>query len=136
MAMRTQPTDAFVDSLISQVEVEVLDAGGVLASEARDSVSVSLVIPPGGGGRGELSGTLKVAASSGVATFSDLSITPGGADYALAFSADGLTGVVSDSFDINAGIQLSIKTQPVLNTYLGNLLSLIEVEIFGCYGQS
>jgi hypothetical protein len=50
-----------------------------------------------------LSGTKTVAAVTGVATFSTLSIDRSGTGYTLTFTASGVTAVVSAPFTINPG---------------------------------
>jgi Tol biopolymer transport system component len=51
-------------------------------------------------GTGVLSGTTRVDAAAGVATFADLSVDQPGTGYTLGASAAGLTGATSASFDV------------------------------------
>jgi len=51
-------------------------------------------------GAGTLSGTLTVAAASGVATFTDLSINNIGTGYTLTATSGGLTSATSSTFNI------------------------------------
>jgi len=51
-------------------------------------------------GSGVLSGTTRVDAVGGVATFADLSIDQAGTGYTLSASATGLTGATSAAFDV------------------------------------
>src|SRR5213076_2983976 len=52
---------------------------------------------------GTLAGTKTVAAASGVATFSTLSLNLVGTGYTLTATATGLTGATSSAFNISAG---------------------------------
>jgi len=63
------------------------------------TITVALGANPGGG---TLAGTKSVAAVSGVATFSTLSINNAGTGYTLVASAAGLTGATSAAFNITA----------------------------------
>ena len=82
------------------VQVTALDAQGSVATSFTGSVTVAighnggLLLP------GTLSGTKTVAAASGVATFSDLSIDQVGNGYTLVVGANGLSGATSASFNI------------------------------------
>ncbi|MDZ7771338.1 MAG: filamin/ABP280 repeat domain-containing protein [Balneolaceae bacterium] len=81
--------------------VRIEDDSGNLVSGSAAEVTLTLSGGPAGA---ILSGTLTVAAESGVATFGDLSIAAAGEGYTLAASADGLTGASTTSFDITAGL--------------------------------
>src|SRR5207249_8764663 len=63
---------------------------------------------------GTLAGTATVAAVSGVATFSGLSIDKAGTGYTLVASSSGLTDPTSTAFNITAGsaTQLVFTGQP------------------------
>jgi hypothetical protein len=76
---------------------------------------VTLAISAGTGTAGAtLSGTTSVAAVSGVATFSTLSIDNSGTGYRLAATASGVAGATSTAFTINAGAptRVSFIVQP------------------------
>ncbi|TMB90902.1 MAG: hypothetical protein E6J45_07880 [Chloroflexi bacterium] len=109
-----QPTSATAGVSISPaVTVQIQDAGGNLTASAA-SVTAAIGTNPGGG---TLSGTTTVAASSGVATFSDLSINKSGNGYTLAASSGGLTGATSSAFNITPGAatKLAFTNQPAAN---------------------
>ncbi len=93
------------------VQVSARDPLGNLVTGFTGSITVSLGTNPAGG---TLSGTSTVAAVSGVATFSTLSIDKAGTGYTLAASATGLTAATSSSFNITAGTasQLAFTVQP------------------------
>jgi hypothetical protein len=69
-------------------------------------------------GSGTLSGTTSIAAGSGIATFSNLSVDKAGVGYTLAASATGLTGATSGAFDItaSAATKLVFTVDPVTTT--------------------
>src|SRR5438046_2970266 len=64
------------------------------------NVTVTIGTNPAGG---TVSGTTTVAAASGVATFSNLSIDKSGTGYTLAATATGLSGATSAAFTITSG---------------------------------
>jgi hypothetical protein len=69
-------------------------------------------------GSGTLSGTTSIAAVSGIATFSNLSVDKAGVGYTLAASATGLAGATSGAFDItaSAATKLVFTVEPVNTT--------------------
>jgi hypothetical protein len=88
----------------------VRDASGNPVSQT--GVTVTAAIATGGG---TLGGTLTTTTNgSGVATFTNLSISGTAGDRTLSFSATGLTGATSTTISITAGAatQLVITTQP------------------------
>jgi hypothetical protein len=100
----SEPTDTAAGSVITSsadskggpVKVEVLNGCGQL--DTASSAEVSVAIGPNSG-PGTLSGTVMIAASGGIASFSDLSINqPGG--YTLVATSPGTTSVTSDGFTI------------------------------------
>jgi hypothetical protein len=94
------PTDTAAGQTISPaVAVAVVDQyGNVVTGDNTDTVTLSLSTNPGGG---TLSGTLTLTVSSGVATFSDLSIDLPGSGYTLhATIGGGLPDIDSNPFNI------------------------------------
>src|SRR5205823_5322192 len=93
-----------------QPVVQLRDASGNPAGEA--GVTLTAAIATGGG---TLGGTLTATTNaSGVASFTDLSITGTVGDRTLSFSASGLAAATSTTISITAGVatQLGITTQP------------------------
>jgi hypothetical protein len=78
------------------VEVSVVDGFGNLAAFS-GGVSITLGARPGAG---VLSGTTRVDAAAGLATFTDVSIDLAGTGYKLEASADSLVGATSAAFDV------------------------------------
>src|SRR5438874_9849466 len=101
LAFTAQPHTATVDSVLKPpVQVTALDSLGNVATSFAADVTVALAANASGG---TLGGTTTVPATSGVATFADLSVNRAGRGYRLTASAGQLTGATSDSsFDITA----------------------------------
>jgi hypothetical protein len=94
----TQPTPSIVTAgtgfgLTFQAE----DSSGNLVSSFHGTVTVGLASNPGGT---TLGGTLTVAASDGVATFSGLTITKAASGYTLYVSGSGPTSTTSTPFNV------------------------------------
>lgn len=85
-------------AVIAPVAVSVVDAYGNTVDSATDPIHITL----GNSANATLSGTTTVAAATGVATFSDLSIDRTGFGFTLVATATGLTGTTSTSFDVPA----------------------------------
>jgi hypothetical protein len=102
LAFTTQPGGGTVSAAWSQQPVvAVEDAGGNTVTSSSASVTLTIKIgTPACGGPGTLSGTTTLGASSGVATFSGLSINAVGTGYELHATSPGLTAVDSSPFNI------------------------------------
>ena len=83
--------------IVPAPSVAVLDALGTAVLEATDAVTITIGANPGGGA---LTGTRSIAASAGVATFSDLTIDAAGVAYTLVASSGELTHTTSTPFDV------------------------------------
>jgi hypothetical protein len=77
--------------------VAVKDSLGNTVTSSSASITMAIGSNPGGG---TLSGTTTKNASSGVASFTDLSINQNGDGYTLVATSSGLTGATSTNFDI------------------------------------
>lgn len=98
LAFVVQPSAAAEAQLITPaVQVAVQDAFGNTVPAATDAVTVALGANPGAG---TLSGALTVAATQGIATFSNLRIDRPGSGYTLGASAAGLSGATSAPFAV------------------------------------
>ncbi len=128
LVFTTQPTDVNA-GLLGTIVVKVEDQFNNVVTT--DSSNVTLAI---GAGSGSLLGTLTVAASSGVATFSTLAIhTPD--SYTLVGSDGSLTGATSSSFAVApaAATHLVFTQQPASAT-AGNLAT-VTVSVEDQYGN-
>src|SRR5213080_834336 len=93
LVFKVSPTNAAgAQSITPAVQVAVQDASGNTVTNATATVTVALGANPGAG---TLSGTLTVAATQGIATFSNLRIDRPGSGYTLVASAGGLSGATS-----------------------------------------
>ncbi len=93
------------------IAVTARDAQGNTATAFTGNVTVALATSPGGG---TLSGTMTVAAVTGVATFSNLRIDKSGVGYTLLATSGGLTAATSAVIDVAAGLatELVFAVQP------------------------
>jgi hypothetical protein len=124
LLFQQQPTDTTAGQAISPaVTVAIVDpaTGTPIAFDNSDTITLSIGNNPGGG---TLSGTLTQTASSGVATFGNLSIDKAGSGYTLAAISAGLTAVTSAAFAINhaAADHLVFLQQPT-NTTAGQTIN-------------
>ncbi len=111
LVITQQPMDAFVGVVISPaITVEVRDKRNVIIATATDSVTASVDT-----GAGAISGTNPRTAASGIATFNDLTYDTVEAIVKFAFNATGLTGVISDAFEILTAPVLAFDTLPTPN---------------------
>ena len=87
---------------------------------------------------GTLSGTTSIAAGSGIATFSNLSIDKAGTGYTLAASASGLTGATSGAFNITASTatKLAFTVQPVNTTAGAGIAPSVAVSAQDALGNT
>ncbi len=107
LAFIGSPSTAVAGGVITPaVQVAIQDAQGNTVTTATTSITVAIGTNPASG---TLSGTTTVAAVSGVATFSNLSLNPAGTGYTLTASATGLTGATSGTVAVSpAGGSVSI----------------------------
>ena len=122
LAFTTQPASANAGSAIAgPPSVTVQDNFGNTVTSSSASITIAIGTNPGGG---SLSGTLTMNATSGVASFSNLSVNKSGAGYTLTASATGLTGATSGGFNIAAGAaaKLAYTTAPG-NSTAGNTIA-------------
>ncbi|HEU5260860.1 MAG TPA: hypothetical protein VFU41_05475, partial [Gemmatimonadales bacterium] len=122
LSFTVQPDSTAAGALITPaVQVTVKDALGNPVKTFGGTVTVTIQTNAGGG---TLSGTTTVAAPSGVATFSDLSIDKAATGYGLEATSASLTSASSDLFSITAGAatQLVFSVQPS-NVAAGAIIS-------------
>lgn len=124
----TQPTNAAVAAtIIPNVQVAIEDANGNVIAQATNNVTVAIGTNPGSG---TLGGTVTAAASGGIATFNNLSVSAAGTGYTLKASATGLTGATSTAFNvIAAATKLAFTVQPA-NSFTGKSIApAVQVAI-------
>ena len=127
LAFTVAPSTATGGATIAPaVKVEARDASGGLVSTYTGSITVALAANPGSGALG---GTKTVAAASGVATFSDLTVDKLGTGYTLQASANGLTSATSTAFNILPGpaAKLAFTVQPASPIVAGSTFTPVTV---------
>ena len=95
----SQPQSAQTGGSLGTIAVAAVDSTGTTVASFAGSITLAIGANPGGG---TLSGTASAPASSGVATFSGLSIDKAGSGYTLVATANGLTGATSQTFAVTA----------------------------------
>ncbi|HTR22200.1 MAG TPA: hypothetical protein VMH88_15220 [Gemmatimonadales bacterium] len=91
------PSSGTAGALIGAVQVSAINVFGATDTSFSGSVSIAL---GSGAGSAVLGGTTTVTASSGVATFNDLTVSTSGT-YTLVASASGFSNATSSSFTIS-----------------------------------
>lgn len=116
------------------VTVTLRDEFGNLATHATETVTVAIANNPP---RGTLSGTVKVDADSGRATFDDLSIETAGEGYRLQGIYSGINGTPSFEFDVAAAepAGISFLTQPSDIQGQEVIEPAIQVEVLDEFGN-
>lgn len=106
LAILTQPPPSAVSGEVLTVApaVRLVDQSGNTVPTTGTMITAALDAGPG-----SLGGTLSVATTNGVATFSDLVITGGTGTYTIGFSSAGLTGVISSSIGLGAGAATALQ---------------------------
>lgn len=118
LAFSIQPTNSIAgDALSPAVQVEIRDANDNLVTTARDEITIAF---GNNAGSGTLTGTKKVNAINGIASFTGLWVNKSATGYTLAASSGSLTAATSSGFDISpaAPAKLSFSQQPT--TVQGN----------------
>ncbi|HET7250496.1 MAG TPA: invasin domain 3-containing protein, partial [Gemmatimonadales bacterium] len=136
LAFFVQPSNATAGSPITPaVQVEIVDAQGNVVTADTRNISVAILDNPNGG---SLSGTTTVAATSGVATFSSVSIDKAGTGYTLqASSSPALTSAISADFDIApaAASRAHFFVEPSTATAGVSIVPAVQVEIVDAFGN-
>ncbi|HEY8206637.1 MAG TPA: hypothetical protein VIG99_04085 [Myxococcaceae bacterium] len=116
------------------IQVVVQDALGNTVPSSTATVTLAIGNNPGGG---TLGGTTIVAATAGVATFSNLSITTAGIGYTLIATSPGLISATSNPFDITPGpaSQLSFTVQPSNAVAGAAITPVVQVSILDAFGN-
>jgi streptogramin lyase len=115
------------------LQASIEDAYGNVVTTANNTVSVALATDPTGA---TLGGTLSVTASSGVATFSDLTLTKAASGYTLQTSSSGLSSPTSSGITVTPGAatQLVITQEPPATVTVNASFGL-QATIEDAYGN-
>ncbi|MBI3991295.1 MAG: hypothetical protein HY350_04005, partial [Candidatus Omnitrophica bacterium] len=124
LSFSQQPSNATAGVAISPaVTVQVYDQfQNLRTSDNSTSVTISIGTNPAGG---VLSGTLTNAASAGIATFNNLSISVGGNGYTLSASSSGLTSATSNTFNIS--VVSSTASDATTTAFINSQISTADV---------
>src|SRR6266550_4402280 len=133
MSISVQPGSAAQQTLITPaVRVQLLDATGNVVTGATDSVTIGISSNPDGG---TLSGTTTVAASNGVAIFSNLSIDRAGI-YTLMARAAGFSPAYSLGFNVWCSCWISSAPMPTAREGAGVAVVNSVLYAVGGYNTS
>jgi Invasin, domain 3 len=134
LGFTAQPTNTSAGSAITPpVQVSAQDAFGNTVPSFTGNVTVAIGTNPSGG---TLSGTKAVAAVSGVATFSNLSIDKAGTGYTLTATTGGLTAATSAGFNIaGAATQLAFTVQPTTTVVGATITPAVQVTALDASGN-
>jgi hypothetical protein len=110
------------------IQVEVRDAGGNRVTSASTSIQLAL---NGGDAAATLSGSNPVSASSGLATFSGLSVDSAANNYTLVATGGGFTQATSTAFNVTVGpaAKIAFLTQPTSTVAGQSITPSVQVEI-------
>ena len=136
LVFTVQPSTAAAGAGIAPaVQVAVQDAQGNTVTTATTSITVAIGTNPASG---TLAGTTTVAAVSGVATFSTLSLNRAATGYTLTASATGLTGATSSAFNIGVGAaaKLVFTVQPSNAAAGGAITPAMQVAVQDAQGNT
>src|SRR5439155_1569082 len=133
LVFTVQPSNATAGLAITPaVSVTAQDALGNTVSGFTGTVTVAIGTNPGGG---TLAGSTSMAAVSGVATFSNLSINKAGTGYRLRATSSGLTGISSAQFNITAVTRLVFTVEPGNIAAGGTITPAVQVTAEDAAGR-
>jgi hypothetical protein len=135
IVLGVQPGNTTAGATLSPaVTVKVEDSNGNVVTTDTSNVTLAIGTNPGGG---TLSGTRTVAAVSGIATFSTLSINKAGVGYTLTAADGGLTKATSSAFNITPGTatQLVLGVQPSNTTAGATVSPAVTVKVEDSLGN-
>lgn len=135
LAFTVQPSHTMAgEDLLPALKVELRNRSGELVTTSSLLVSLAISSNPSGG---MLTGSVTQATSNGVATFSDLKIDKPGQGYQLKATAAGLSGAISNLFDITPrpATKLAFIVQPADTVAGVNMSPTVVVEIRNSLGQ-
>ena len=119
LAIYRQPSTTAVNAqaLVTQPIIQVLDAGGNVVTGNSSTVTATFT----SGGVSIANATATVNSSTGLATFSGLTLVAPAGNYTLTFSDGALAPVTSATISLSAGTatQLVITTQPPASVATG-----------------
>ncbi|HEX7937764.1 MAG TPA: hypothetical protein VF483_02160, partial [Gemmatimonadaceae bacterium] len=133
VAFISQPSNVVAGSAMSpSFAVQIQDASGALVTSSSAQVTLSIDPTTNPTGLATVSGTPTVAASGGVATFSNVIVNRAGTGYKLIATVNGLTSATSSSFNVTAGLATKLgffqgPTHTVVSTTIAPAV-VVEVQ--------
>ena len=115
LTLAAQPVNTRASATLTALGVRATDGAGNVDSTYTGSVTLTLSTNPS---TATFGGTLTLSASSGLASFSDLTINRVGVGYRMTASSGALTSVQSNTFNVIAS-ELRFITQPSTTTRVG-----------------
>jgi hypothetical protein len=120
LSVVTQPTRSYsTKNIATQPVVNLLTSGGTVDGSATNTVFANVV-----SGAGAIGGSTSVSATSGVATFSGLSVT-GFGPIGLGFTASGLTAAYATSFLVD----IPVPVRPIRSETSGLIPTSGQLQI-------
>ena len=101
-------TTAINESMSPSITVEIRDALNNLDTTASNNITLSFATDPSAGSA-NLGGSVTIAASGGIATFTDISVDEVYTGYTLSATAAGLSTATSSSFDITTSAEINFN---------------------------
>ncbi len=131
LAVAIQPAGAAAATTLAMQPVIHVRSDGATATTDNTTVVTVAIVPGTGAAGAVLTGTTTATAVAGITTFTNLAIDRAGTNYQLRFTANGVTEVTSNTFDITApsARALFIATQPVSASINEQLLPLPDVYV-------
>ncbi len=121
LVFTVQPTTTAANASITPaVRVTAQDAAGNTVTTFNGTIKVAIGNNPS---LGVLTGDQSKKASSGVATFSNLSIKKSGVGYTLTAASAGVSSDTSSAFDITSGAATHLRFPGIANTVAGVAIS-------------
>ncbi len=136
LAFTVQPSDEVAGVAIAPaVQVTARDAMNNTVTGFTGNITISIAVNPGGS---TLSGTTTVAAVSGVATFSNLSLDRSASGYTLQATAPGLATATSTAFAIApaAATGLVFAVEPTTVAAGTNITPSVRVRVVDAFGNT
>jgi hypothetical protein len=134
LSFSVQPVTSTAGSALAPaVQVSARDAAGNTVSSFADTITLGLGANPAGG---VLSGTLKIVAVAGVATFSDLALNKAGTGYRLQAGSGGWIAT-SNAFSVVSGpaVQFQFAVQPSTSGAGAAITPAVQVAAIDAYGN-
>ena len=133
LAITTAPTTGQSGvALAPQPIVRIVDANGNTVTGSSATVTAALA-----SGAGTLGGTLNAGAVSGVATFTNLTLTGTVGNYTINFTSGALSGITTGAIALSAGVPASLdyQAQPTTSVAGTSITPPVRVRVLDGAGN-